>query len=48
MWSLAAARDMACDHAKLLWGLRHAGLLRQGYLNALSRTTELASRAMLV
>jgi len=48
MWSLAAARDVAWDHAKLLWGLRHAGLIRQGYLDALSRTTELASRAMLV
>jgi hypothetical protein len=48
MWSLAAARDVAWDHAKLLWGLRHAGILRDAYLNALARTTELASRGMLV
>jgi hypothetical protein len=48
MWSLAAARDVAWDHAKLLWGLRHAGVLRDAYLDALARTTELASRGMLV
>ncbi len=49
MWSLAAARDVAWDHAKMLWKLRHAGsLLRDGYLDVLARSTELASRAMLV
>jgi len=48
MWSLAAARDVAWDHAKLLWELRHAGTIRDVYLDALARTTELASRAMLV
>jgi hypothetical protein len=48
MWSLAAARDVAWAHAKLLWGLRHAGVLRELYLDALARTTELASRGMLV
>jgi hypothetical protein len=48
MWSLAQARDVAWDHAKVLWGLRHAGLLEDGYLDALARTTELAARAMLV
>lgn len=48
MWSLATARDVAWDHAKLLWGLRHTGPIRDGYLDALARTTELASCAMLV
>ena len=48
MWSLVEARDVAWDHAKLLWDMRHAGLLRDGYLDALARTTELAARAMLV
>jgi Family of unknown function (DUF5995) len=48
MWSLAAARDVAWDHAKLLWGLRHTRAIRDVYLDALARTTELASRAMLV
>jgi hypothetical protein len=48
MWSLAAAREVAWEHAKLLWGLRDAGLLRDAYLGVLARTTELAARAMLV
>ena len=48
MWSLVGARDVAWDHAKLLWDLRHAGLIRDAYLDAFARTTELAARAMLV
>jgi hypothetical protein len=48
MWSLAGARDVAWDHAKILWGLRSSGLLRDAYLDCLARTTELAARAMLV
>jgi hypothetical protein len=48
MWSLVAARDVAWEHAKLLWGLRDAGLLRDTYLDVLARTTELAASAMLV
>ena len=48
MWSLTAARDVAWEHAKLLWGLRDAGLLRDTYLDVLAQTTELAARAMLV
>jgi hypothetical protein len=42
MWSLAAARDVAWDHAQVLWALRDAGLIRDAYL------AELAARAMLV
>ena len=48
MWSLAGARDVAWDHAQVLWALRDAGLVRDAYLVALARTTELAARAMLV
>ena len=48
MWSLAAARDVAWDHAQVLWALRDSGLIRDAYLTALARTTELAARAMLV
>ena len=48
MWSIAAARDVAWDHATLLWQLRDIAPLRDGYLNVLARTTELAARAMLV
>ena len=48
MWSIAGARDVAWDHAKLLWHLRDIGPLRDAYLDALARTTELTARAMLV
>jgi hypothetical protein len=48
MWSLATARDVAWDHARLLWRLRNGAPIRDAYLDALARTTELAARAMLV
>ncbi len=48
MWSLAGARDVAWDHGQVLWALRDSGLIRDAYLAALARTTELAARAMLV
>jgi hypothetical protein len=48
MWSIAAARDVAWEHAKLLWHLRDIAQLRDAYLDVLARTTELAARAMLV
>ncbi len=48
MWSLVAARDVAWEHAKLLWHLRGTAPLRDGYLDVLARTTELTARAMLV
>ena len=48
MWSIVAARDVAWGHAKLLWHLRQMGPLRDGYLDVLACTTELAARAMLV
>lgn len=48
MWSIVAARDVAWEHAKLLWHLRDLAPLSDGYLDVLARTTELAARAMLV
>ena len=48
MYSLVAARDVAWEHAKLLWHLRDITPIRDGYLDVLTRTTELAARAMLV
>ncbi|MGA9857643.1 MAG: DUF5995 family protein [Solirubrobacteraceae bacterium] len=48
MWSIAGARDVAWEHAKLLWRLRHTAVLRDGYLDVLALSTELAARAMLV
>ena len=48
MWSLAGARDVAWDHARTLWELRHAGPIRDAYLAGLAQTTELTARAMLV
>lgn len=48
MWSIVAARDVAWEHAKLLWQLREQASLRDCYLDVLARTTELAAQAMLV
>jgi Family of unknown function (DUF5995) len=48
MFSLVGARDVAWEHAKLLWRLRNSAPLRDGYLDVLARTTELAARAILV
>ena len=48
MFSLVAARDVAWEHAKLLWHLRNTAALRDAYLDVLARMTELAARAILV
>ena len=48
MWSIVAARNVAWEHAQLLWELRHAGRVRVAYLDTLAVSTELAARAMLV
>jgi hypothetical protein len=48
LWSLTAARDVAWQHAKLLWGLRDAGVLRDTFLDVLAQSTALAARAMLI
>jgi hypothetical protein len=47
-WSLVGARDVAWEHAKVLWNLRDLGPVRAGYLDVLARTTELTARAILV
>ena len=48
LWSISAARDVAWDHAKLLWALRDSGPIRDAYLDTLACSSELAARAMLV
>jgi hypothetical protein len=48
MFSLVAVRDVAWEHAKLLWGLRNTAPLRDAYLDVLARTTELTARAILL
>jgi hypothetical protein len=48
MWSIVAARELAWDHAQLIWGLRGLRGVMDAYIDVLGRTTELAGRAMLV
>jgi hypothetical protein len=48
MWSIVAARELAWDHAKLIWTLRHVAGAAQAYEDVLARETELSGRAMLV
>jgi uncharacterized protein DUF5995 len=48
MWSIVAARDLAWDHAKILWALRDSGPVRDAYLDSLAHSSELAAAAMLV
>jgi hypothetical protein len=48
MWSIVAARELAWDHAKLIWTLRHVAGAAQAYEEVLARETELSGRAMLV
>jgi uncharacterized protein DUF5995 len=47
MWSIVAARDLAWEHAKILWALRESGPIRDTYLDTLARSSELAAWAML-
>jgi hypothetical protein len=48
MWSVVAARELAWDHATVIWGLRHLPDLMNAYVDVLGRSTELAGYAMLV
>jgi len=48
MWSIVAAREVAWDHAAVLWRLRGHPALASAYADLLARTTELAGRAMLI
>jgi Family of unknown function (DUF5995) len=48
LWSIVQARELAWEHARLLWCLRDHPELAGAYAAMLARTTELAGWAMLV
>ncbi len=48
LWSIADARDLAWNHAKLLWRLRNDPALADAYRDMLARLVELAGRGILV
>jgi Family of unknown function (DUF5995) len=48
MWSIVAAREIAWDHAQVIWNLRRMPELERAYTDVLARTTELSGCAMLV
>jgi hypothetical protein len=48
MWSVVTARELAWDHAHVIWSLRETPELARIYTDVLARTTELSGRAMLV
>ena len=48
MWSVVTAREIAWDHAQVIWNLRRMPELERAYIDVLARTTELSGCAMLV
>jgi hypothetical protein len=48
MWSIADARELAWDHAKLLWRVRDDPLLANAYGDFLARLVELSGRGILI
>jgi Family of unknown function (DUF5995) len=48
MWSVVTAREIAWDHARVLWTLRDRADLASAYADLLARSTELSGWAMLV
>jgi hypothetical protein len=48
MWSIVGARDVAWEHAKVIWRLRETATLEDAYVDVLARTTELSAWAMLI
>ena len=48
MWSVVTAREIAWDHAQVIWNLRRVPELERAYTDVLARTTELSGCAMLV
>jgi Family of unknown function (DUF5995) len=48
MWSVVTAREIAWDHAQVIWNLRRMPELERAYTDVLARTTELSGCAMLV
>lgn len=47
-WSIAAARELAWEHAELLWRLRDQPALADAYVGTLARLVELSGRAALI
>jgi hypothetical protein len=48
MWSVVTAREIAWDHARVLWTLHDRADLASAYADLLARSTELSGWAMLV
>jgi hypothetical protein len=48
MWSVVTAREIAWDHARVLWNLRDRPDLASAYADLLARSTELSGWAMLL
>lgn len=48
MWSIANARDLAWEHAQLLWHVRHDSVLANAFGDFLGRLVELSGRGILV
>jgi hypothetical protein len=48
MWSIAAARDLAWSHAKVLWHLRKEPKLADAYGDVIARLVELSGRGILI
>jgi hypothetical protein len=48
MWSIAAARDLAWEHAKLIWHLRLEPALADAYAGVLARMVDMSGRAILI
>jgi hypothetical protein len=46
-WTINSARDLAWQHAQVLWDLRDGGVARELFLDGLAETTALASRLLL-
>jgi hypothetical protein len=48
MWSIRSARDLAWDHAKLLWALSDHPRLREAYLSTLTRLVHFGGNGILI
>lgn len=48
MWSIRAARDLAWEHAKLLWALGDHPRLRDAYLSTLTELVHFAGNGILI
>ncbi len=48
MWSIREARDLAWDHAKLLWALGEHPRLREAYLSTLTGLVHFAGNGILI